>query len=181
MTATEYVVLVDSDDREIGIAPKMEAHQKGLLHRAFSVFIFNTTTNELLLQQRADHKYHSPGLWTNACCSHPRHNESILEAGKRRLKEELGLITSLKQVGTFQYQAYFENGLSENELDHLLIGAISNQTRFHPNPDEVKAIRWITRDALQHELKTHPHQFTPWLLLALEKLSAVDWKTVTKR
>src|SRR5437763_15816865 len=112
MTATEYIVLVDAQDREIGIAEKLSAHEKNLLHRAFSVFIFRQTPAfELLLQQRAMNKYHSPGLWTNTCCSHPRSGEEITAAGGRRLQEELGIVTPLKDVGWFHYNAHFPNGL----------------------------------------------------------------------
>src|SRR5262249_52461597 len=118
MTATEYVILVDEENRQTGLAEKLEAHQKNLLHRAFSAFIFRRNSNiEVLLQQRALHKYHSPGLWTNTCCSHPRAGESILAAGKRRLQEEMGVTAELADLGWFQYNAHFENGLSEHEID----------------------------------------------------------------
>lgn len=166
MTATEYVVLVDETDCEIGLAEKIEAHQKCLLHRAFSVFLF--CDSELLLQQRALHKYHSPGLWTNTCCSHPRSGEEIIEAGKRRLLEELGITTELKDIGWFRYIAHFDNGLSENELDHVLVGTISKELLIQPNPEEVHATQWITIDNLRRELASHPEHFTPWLSKALE-------------
>lgn len=181
MTATEYVVLVDEHDHEQGVAEKMEAHRNCLLHRAFSIFIFKTTSltelnslrddSELLLQQRALHKYHSAGLWTNTCCSHPRRGEDILAAGKRRLQEEMGFSTALSDVGWFHYTAHFPNGLSENEIDHVLIGSISNNDLIKPNPNEVHATRWISLGELRHELATQPHLFTPWLSKALEKLN----------
>lgn len=169
MTATEYVVLVDEEDNEMGLAEKISAHQKNLLHRAFSVFIFRQTPQlELLLQQRALHKYHSPGLWTNTCCSHPRANEHILQAGERRLLEELGINTTLNDLGWFHYTAHFPNGLSENEIDHVLMGTISSEEKIIPNANEVHAYRWITLESLQQELALHPEQFTPWLTRALE-------------
>jgi isopentenyl-diphosphate delta-isomerase type 1 len=170
MTATEYIVLVDDQDKEIGLAEKMVAHEKNLLHRAFSVFIFRTHPNgvELLLQQRAHHKYHSQGLWTNTCCSHPRAQEDILDAGKRRLQEELGIVTPLKNLGWFHYNTHFKNGLSENEIDHVLVGSIPTNVEITPNPEEVQAYRWITLDNLEDELASSPERFTPWLTQALE-------------
>jgi isopentenyl-diphosphate delta-isomerase len=175
MTATEYVVLVDQQDQEIGLAEKLEAHRKNLLHRAFSVFIFRKIANqepELLLQQRALSKYHSPGLWTNTCCSHPRNGENIIKAGERRLLEELGITAELKDVGWFHYNAYFPNGLSENEIDHVLIGYIEPNSSFKSNPEEVHATRWVTVNALQKELAMQPERFTPWLQQALLMVEA---------
>lgn len=169
MTATEYVVLVDEQDRDIGIAEKLSAHKKNLMHRAFSVFIFREKPKlELLLQQRAFTKYHSPGLWTNTCCSHPRSGEDIVEAAKRRLQEELGMTTDLKDLGWFRYNARFSNGLSENEIDHVLVGTILFDARITPDPKEVHAYRWIMMDDLQRELTVNPERFTPWLERALE-------------
>lgn len=166
MAATEYVVLVDSQNREIGTAEKLIAHQKNWLHRAFSVFIF--LDNQLLLQQRALNKYHSSGLWTNTCCSHPRPGESIITAGERRLQEEFGISTSLKDLGWFYYNAHFENGLSEHEIDHVLVGKITADVKIIPNVNEVHAHRWITVHELKQELMADPQQFTPWLGQALE-------------
>lgn len=173
MTATDYIkdhhiLLVDEEDREIGTAPKLVAHQNNLRHRAFSVFIFRHLAQpELLLQQRALSKYHSSGLWTNTCCSHPRPGEDIVAAGVRRLKEELGIETSLKNLGSFHYVAHFENGLSENEIDHVLIGTVPADVIITPNPEEVHAYRWIELGALEEELNKNPHQFTPWFKKAL--------------
>ncbi len=168
MTATEYVVLVDSQNHPIGLAEKLFAHQKNLLHRAFSVFIFRKGQQiELLLQQRALGKYHSPGLWTNTCCSHPRAQESITAAGERRLSEELGMRADLRDLGWFHYNAHFSNGLAENEIDHVLIGQVPADLNFQPNPDEIATIRWITIPALEAELAAHPENFTPWLKEAL--------------
>ena len=172
MTAIEYVVLVDTEDKEIGLAEKLSAHQQNLLHRAFSVFIFREKPErELLIQQRALSKYHSPGLWTNTCCSHPRAKENVVDAGQRRLKEELNIVTTLQDIGWFHYNAHFNNGLSENEIDHILIGTISSHLEIKPNPEEIHAYRWVTLQDLQREITENPSQFTPWLPLALARLS----------
>lgn len=165
MAATEQVILVDENDNPIGIAEKLQAHREGLCHRAFSVFIF--CDGLLLLQQRAKEKYHSPGLWTNTCCSHPRPGEEIVVAGQRRLKEEMGLEVPLQVTGWFHYVAHFNNGLTENEVDHVLVGTI-NQTEITPNESEVQAYRWIETSALHKELADYPERFTPWLKQALE-------------
>jgi len=168
MTATEYVVLVDENDHEIGRAEKMAAHEKCLLHRAFSIFIFSAESpKKLLLQQRALSKYHSPGLWTNTCCSHPRVGEEVIAAGERRLKEELGFTVPLKTVGWFHYTAHFGNGLSENEVDHVLVGTLSEGKRIEFNTDEVHATRWVTLEELHQELTAASERFTPWLTEAL--------------
>lgn len=174
MTATEYlalerVILVNEQDKEIATAEKLVAHEQNLLHRAFSVFIFRQYNElEILLQQRALNKYHSPGLWTNTCCSHPRPNESVIAAGERRLKEEFGFTVPLKQLSSFHYNAHFPNGLSENEIDHVLIGILDDTTRVKPNSAEIHAFRWITPADLKAEIAAHPEQFTPWLAQALE-------------
>src|SRR3990167_8303950 len=145
--ATEYVILVDANNKEVGSAEKLVAHQENLLHRAFSIFIFRLGPPvALLLQQRALHKYHSPGLWTNSCCSHPRPGETITAAGERRLREELNISTSLENLGWFHYNVHFSNGLSENENDHVLIGSISTDQSIQFNADEIHAYRWITPD-----------------------------------
>ena len=133
MTATEYVILVDQTDQEIGIAEKLAAHLENRCHRAFSIFIFRYLNHpeqspELLLQQRAFDKYHSGGLWTNTCCSHPRPGEAVLAAGERRLQEEFGIPASLRALGWFHYIAKFDNGLTENEVDHVLLGEIHPHT-----------------------------------------------------
>lgn len=165
MAATEQVILVDENDNPIGTAEKLHAHREGLCHRAFSVFVF--CDGLLLLQQRAAEKYHSPGLWTNTCCSHPRPGEDIVSAGQRRLKEEMGLEVALSVVGRFHYIAKFNNGLVENEVDYVLIGTISEQV-ITPNSTEVAAYRWIGVDELHKELAEKPGDFTPWLKSALE-------------
>lgn len=168
MTATEYlaasqVILVDERDQEIGTSEKLLAHQQNLLHRAFSIFIFRHNPQpQLLLQQRALHKYHSPGLWTNTCCSHPRPNESILAAGRRRLLEELGIATTLKNLGWFHYNARFTNGLSENEIDHVLVGHVPAEITITPSAAEIHTYRWITLPDLEEELAAHAQRFTAW-------------------
>lgn len=169
MTATEYIVLVDESNQEIGTVEKMAAHTHNQLHRAFSVFIFRKSAQlELLLQQRAQEKYHCGGLWTNTCCSHPHPGESILAAGNRRLQQELGFSAPLTDLGWFHYNAHFSNGLSENEIDHVLIGEVDQNMTPSPNLDEVQAYRWVTITDLENEIATHPERFTPWLKPALD-------------
>lgn len=169
MAATEYVVLVDKHNKELGREEKILAHKKNLLHRAFSVFIFRRTSEiELLLQQRAFDKYHSQGLWTNTCCSHPHWGEPIVTAGIRRLHEELGIVAELQDLGWFHYNVHFSDGLSENEIDHVLVGFVTADKEIHPNPEEVHAYRWITLKDLEKEYKTHPQQFTLWFDEALQ-------------
>lgn len=168
MNYPEFVILVDENDRQTGTAEKLPAHEKNLLHRAFSIFIFSENNGlKILLQQRALSKYHSPGLWTNACCSHPHPGESVLAAGERRLKEEFGFVTPLKQLSWFHYNAHFPNGLSENEIDHVLVGFISADERINPDPAEIHAYRWVTPEALKTEMQANPAAFTPWLAQAL--------------
>jgi isopentenyl-diphosphate delta-isomerase len=162
----DYVVLVDSQDNELGKMEKLEAHEKGLLHRAFSIFLFNSK-GEMLIQQRALSKYHSPGLWTNACCSHPAPNESIIQAGNRRLKEELGLSTELVDAFNFEYRETFENNLTEHELDHVLVG-YSEQNPIL-NKEEAKDYRWITWANLLEEINLNPENFTIWFKIILTK------------
>ncbi len=168
MTATEQVILVDEQDRPLGTAEKLTAHQQGLCHRAFSVFIFRQQPElKVLIQQRASHKYHTPNLWTNTCCSHPRPGEDTLQAGQRRLKEEMGIETVLKWAGSFHYIAPFKNGLTENEYDHVLIGTVTDEI-IQFDPEEVQAYRWVNLQELQTELTQHPEKFTPWLQKALD-------------
>jgi isopentenyl-diphosphate delta-isomerase len=160
----DFVVLVDSQDNEVGIMEKLEAHEKGLLHRAFSIFLFNSK-GEMLLQQRALSKYHSPGLWTNACCSHPAPNETTLEAGKRRLQEELGLSTVLVEAFKFEYRATFDNSLTEHELDHVLVGYTDDFPQL--NPDEAQDYRWVRWADLLSEMALYPEKFTVWFKIIL--------------
>jgi isopentenyl-diphosphate delta-isomerase len=162
----EKVILVNEKDEKIGLMPKQEAHEKGVLHRAFSVFIFNDN-NELMLQQRAFHKYHSPGLWTNTCCSHQRDGESSLEAGKRRLFEEMGFAATLKETTTFIYKAPFENGLTEHELDHILVGNYNEAPQI--NPDEVAAWKWMNLEAVKKDIEHKPEIYTEWFKIIFDK------------
>lgn len=162
----EYVILVDENDKQIGVMPKLEAHQKAVLHRAFSVFIFNDK-HELMLQQRALKKYHSPGLWTNTCCSHQREGESNIEAGKRRLQEEMGFVTDLKESISFIYKAHFDNGLTEHEYDHVLIGHYNDEPKI--NEDEVANWKWVALDDVNKDLKTHPEHYTAWFKIIFDK------------
>lgn len=155
----EQVVLVDENDHPIGVMEKLEAHEKGLLHRAFSILLFNSN-KELLIQQRAATKYHSPLLWTNACCSHPRPDESLESAVSRRLQEELYLSASTSKVGQFIYKADFENGLTEYELDHVFVG-LTNVTP-EINMKEANAYRWIGLYELKTEIENNPDNFTFW-------------------
>ncbi len=159
----ETVILVNTADQPVGRMEKFEAHQRGLLHRAFSVFLFNER-GETLLQQRAAGKYHSPLLWTNSCCSHQREGESNLEAATRRLHEELGIdpsqISELKDSFHFIYRAEFDNGLTEHELDHVILGRFDGT--FPLNTEEVEAVRWISMPDLTREMDAHPEQFTAW-------------------
>ena len=159
------VILVDALDQPIGTMEKMEAHRKGLLHRAFSVFVFNHK-KELLLQQRALEKYHSGGLWTNTCCSHPAPGETPEMAGERRLHEEMGFSTPLKKRFAFEYRVALDNELTEHELDHVLTGTFDGD--IIPNPEEVMAYRWVTADQLKQELREHPEHFTAWLKIIVE-------------
>jgi len=153
------VILVDPNDRPIGFMEKMEAHQKGLLHRAFSIFILNNK-NELLLQQRAAQKYHSPLLWTNTCCSHQRTGETNIEAGNRRLREEMGFSTPLKELFSFIYKAPFDNGLTEHELDHVMIGYYNKNPKI--NTKEVNDWKWIPIENVRDKLIKNPKEYTAW-------------------
>jgi isopentenyl-diphosphate delta-isomerase len=161
----EMVILVDEHDNEIGLMEKQEAHIKGLLHRAFSVMVFNGK-GEMLLQQRALSKYHSGGLWTNTCCSHPRQGETTEEAAHRRLQEEMGFDCELQLHQTFIYKAPFENGLTEHELDHVFVG-IYNQNP-HINLDEVNDFHWISLPDLDLQLRDEPEKFTVWFKMIME-------------
>ncbi|MEZ4778791.1 MAG: isopentenyl-diphosphate Delta-isomerase [Flavobacteriaceae bacterium] len=162
----EKVILVNEKDEKIGLMSKQEAHEKGLLHRAFSVFIFNDK-GELMLQQRAFNKYHSPGLWTNTCCSHQRDGESNMEAGKRRLTEEMGFTTPLKETTSFIYKAPFDNGLTEHELDHILVGTFNGEPVI--NTEEVAAWKWMPLLDVKADIESHPEHYTAWFKIIFEK------------
>lgn len=158
------VVLVDDNDESIGEADKLIAHQKGLLHRAFSVFLFNSE-GKMLLQQRAEGKYHGAGLWTNACCSHPQDGEDIKESATRRLLYEMGITCDISKVFAFTYHTEVENGLIEHEYDHVFLGISDKQPQ--PNPLEVKDYKWITTTELLNEIETSPKKYTYWFRMAM--------------
>ena len=164
------VILVDENDQQCGSIEKMEAHQKGLLHRAFSVFIFNSK-GELLLQQRALDKYHSGGLWTNACCSHPEPGEETMNAAQRRLNEEMGFNIPLEKIFDFVYKAEFENGLKEYEFDHVFVGEYNGKINF--NNEEVMDHRYMEMEWIRQSLKSEPEKYTAWFHLAFPKIE--DW------
>ncbi|MDC0210588.1 isopentenyl-diphosphate Delta-isomerase [Flavobacteriaceae bacterium] len=162
----EMVILVDKHDNQLGLMEKIEAHKKAVLHRAFSVFILNDN-NELLIQQRALSKYHSPALWTNTCCSHPRDGESVLDAGARRLKEEMGFETKLDSLLSFIYRAKFDNGLTEHEFDHVLFGYYNDDPSI--NKLEVMDWKWVNLDFLKNDIITNSDLYTIWFKIIFEK------------
>ena len=163
----DLLILVDENDNELGVLDKLSVHQQGLLHRAFSVFVFNPE-DELLLQQRADEKYHSAGLWSNTCCSHPRKGENMTDATNRRLDEEMGLQCDLEFEFSFIYKFEFENGLTEHEFDHVYFGKTG--VRPIPNPTEVKAYKYLTLQNLEKEIKINPQDYSAWLKICLPKV-----------
>lgn len=163
------VILVNEQDEPVGTMEKLEAHRKGLLHRAFSVFVMNEQ-GEMLLQQRALDKYHSGGLWTNTCCSHPLPDEDILAAAHRRLQEEMGFDCPLEEIFSFTYRAEFDNGLTEHEFDHVLVGQYNGT--ILPDPAEVHAYKFVSPAAIQHMLDEEPDTFTHWFHLAFPKITA---------
>lgn len=164
---TDKVVLVDSHDREIGIMPKLEAHEKGVLHRAFSVFLFNYK-GQMLLQQRADEKYHSAGLWSNTCCSHPLPGENVSDAAKRRLREEMGISCNLNSAFNFIYKVDFSNGLTEHEFDHVLLGIYNEAPEV--NPEEVKDWKYVHVEELILDMRLNPDNYTAWFKICIEKV-----------
>ena len=159
------VVLVDKSGNQIGLMPKLEAHQKGILHRAFSIFLFNSK-NQILLQKRSLIKYHSAGLWTNTCCSHPRDGEDIIDAGKRRLYEEMGIKTELKKEFAFTYKAVLENGLTEHEFDHVLIGNFNGNPIL--NKDEVEDWKWMSLEEIEKDINENQEDYTVWFVIAFD-------------
>lgn len=165
----EQVILVNEKDEQTGIMEKMEAHQKALLHRAVSVFIFNDK-GQMLLQQRAAKKYHSAGLWTNACCSHPRPGEDPHAAAKRRLNEEMGFETTLAKAFDFTYKTAFDNGLTEYEFDHVFTGVYNGA--IHPNADEVQDYCFQSLLDIENALQSHPHKYTAWFAIAFPIVKA---------
>lgn len=162
----ENVILVDEHDNAQGLMEKMEAHRKGLLHRAFSVFVLNDK-GELLLHQRAFHKYHSGGLWTNTCCSHPRKGESLEEAVHRRLEEEMGMDCPVEKALEFTYRAELDKGMTEHEYDHLYTGQFNGKP--HPNSEEVADYKWLDLNSLDRDLELHPEKYTAWFKIIFKR------------
>jgi isopentenyl-diphosphate delta-isomerase len=165
----EEVVLVNEKDEAVGAMEKMAAHEQAILHRAFSVFIFNKN-GDVLMQQRAHSKYHSGGLWTNTCCSHPRPGEEVVAAATRRLQEEMGFTTNLTKAFDFTYKAAFDNGLTEHEFDHVIIGQYDGVVNFNPN--EVAAFAFMPVHELEQQILETPERFTAWFHIAYPKLKA---------
>jgi isopentenyl-diphosphate delta-isomerase len=161
----EKVILVDKNDNQVGLMPKLEAHEKGILHRAFSIFIFNSRY-ELLLQKRASSKYHSGGLWTNTCCSHPKEGEDTLDAANRRLDEEMGIKTSLRKVYDFIYKAELDNQLTEHEFDHVFYGVCDNDPIL--NKDEAEDFKWVDMETLNNDIIKNENNYTVWFKIAFE-------------
>lgn len=169
----EQVILVDTEDTALGVMEKLAAHQQGILHRAFSVFIFNAN-GELLMQKRALHKYHSPGKWTNTCCSHPRPNELTFDAAKRRLQEEMGMDCELTYGFNFLYKATFTNDLIEHEFDHVFFG-VSDETPII-NVEEVTSFKYVKLAELHEDIIKNPEDYTVWLKLCFNKV--LDFKGI---
>ncbi len=163
------IILVDDNDKQIGVGEKMDVHQKGLLHRAFSVLVFNEK-GELLIQRRAFDKYHCGGLWANTCCSHPFPNEETLDAAHRRLTEEMGFDCKLEEKFVFQYRAEFENNLIENEIDHVFFGIWNGTPQL--NLEEVSEYQWISVENLSKEIEKTPQSFAPWFLILYKKIES---------
>lgn len=165
----EQVILVDEQDQQIGVQEKIAAHKNAELHRAFSVFLVreNNQNIEILLQQRANCKYHCPGLWTNSCCSHPRPGETIEQASERRVQEELGIkIRDFNYAGSFVYKAEFDNGLTEHEFDHVVVARIDDYDFSNANPHEVSDVKWVVAEELLSIIESEPSKYTPWLAQA---------------
>lgn len=167
MKEEDKIILVNEHDDMVGTIDKMEAHKQGLLHRAFSVFIFNSK-GEMLMQQRALTKYHSAGLWTNACCSHPMPGEKTIDAAQRRLMEELGFEAPIEKIFDFTYKAEFDNGLTEHEFDHVFAGEYEGE--IDANPDEVKDFCYQEISEIKNMLQEHPQKFTAWFHIAFPKI-----------
>ena len=163
----EEVILVDTEDNEIGLMEKMQAHREAKLHRAFSVFLLNDQ-NEILLQQRAIDKYHCGGMWTNTCCSHPRTGESLQDAVKRRLQEEMGIACNTKQVYNFIYKADVGGGLFEHEFDHVFFGEFSGTPK--PDENEVSDWKYVAVETLTQDVEANPAKYTPWFKIILTEV-----------
>ena len=164
--AKKEIILVDEKDREIGVGEKLKIHQEGKLHRSFSIFIFNSK-GQMLLQKRAKTKYHSPSLWSNACCSHPKPNKKLLDEAKRRLKEEMGFVCDLKESFSFIYKAKVED-LIEHEFDHVFLGKFDGNPR--PDKAEVGDWKWVAFKELKGDIEKNPENYTPWFKILLGKV-----------
>ncbi|MDT8719236.1 isopentenyl-diphosphate Delta-isomerase [Clostridium sp. 19966] len=164
----EYIIAVDKDDREIGAIEKLEAHKRSMLHRAFSIFVFNSK-KELLLQKRHSGKYHSAGLWSNTCCSHPRYGEALQEAAYRRLREEMGFTCEIKDIFSFTYTAKLENNLVENEFDHVFIGYYDGEVS--PDENEVEGYKWSAIDSIKSDILENPDAYTFWFKLIFDRVA----------
>ncbi|MDD5357500.1 MAG: isopentenyl-diphosphate Delta-isomerase [Candidatus Pacebacteria bacterium] len=162
----EHIILVDEKDNPIGEEGKLSAHLAGKLHRCFSIFVFNSK-GEMLLQRRAKGKYHSGGLWTNACCGHPRPGEETEKAAHRRLKEEIGFDCPLKEVFSFTYKADLDHGIREHEFDHVFLGKFDGEVKI--NPEEAEDFKWISPAALREDVKKNPGTYTYWFRIAFER------------
>ncbi len=165
ITMKTEIILVDENDNQIGVLEKLEAHKLGKLHRGFSVFIFNSK-GQMLIQKRALSKYHSGGLWSNSCCSHPMPNEDTLVAAKRRLKEEMGISCNLKKIHQFIYKTKFSNGLTEYEYDYVFVGRSDDEPTI--NPEEADDWKWVDTEVLNSDVKNHPHMYTHWFKMCLD-------------
>lgn len=165
----EFVILVDEQDNEVGLMEKIEAHEKAVLHRAFSIFVFNEA-GQMMLQRRALSKYHSPGLWTNTCCSHPRPDEKLEEATQRRIVEEMGFQCEMQEVFSFIYKAPFDHGLTEHELDHVFMAIYNMEPEI--NPEEVDDWKWIDVNDLLTDVEDNPANYTIWFKIALEEMES---------
>ncbi len=164
----EKVILVDESDNEIGTEEKLKAHEKGLLHRAISICVFDSK-GRMLLQKRNSKKYHSGGLWSNTCCSHPRPGETVEDAAHRRLMEEMGFDCKLEEKGHFVYKAKLDHGLTEHELDHLFIGKYEGEVK--PNSEEVEDYKWVEMKELNKDMKENPSKYTEWFKIIVKKLT----------
>jgi isopentenyl-diphosphate Delta-isomerase len=161
----EMLVLVDENDNEIGVEEKLAAHRAGALHRAFSIFVFNSR-GELLITRRAPGKYHSPGLWTNTCCGHPRPGEELEAAARRRLREETGIVCELTHKSRFIYRTEFDNGLQEHELDHIFVATYDGALQI--DPEEADAVEWVQPKAVVADVAANPGRYTVWFRLSLK-------------
>jgi isopentenyl-diphosphate delta-isomerase len=158
------IILVDKDDTQIGIEEKLEAHKKGLLHRAFSILVFNSK-GETLIQRRANGKYHSRDLWSNTCCSHPRPDHILKDEAKLRLKEEMGFSCELERLFVFSYKTIFDNSLIENEIDHVFIGKHDGDVK--PNPEEVSDYKWVSIKDIRKDMEKSPEKYTEWFKIII--------------